>query len=45
MSSLKPAVHSQAQKAIFDRIVLGEAICKGVFYSKPGKQAIHSNMS
>lgn len=37
----------EALKAIFDTIrnLLGpgEAICKGVIYSKPGKRVIHSN--
>lgn len=49
LSSLKPAVAFVSPEAIFDRIrwrlVLGEAFCTDVFYSWPGKQVIHSNLS
>lgn len=46
LSSLKPAVVFLSTEAIFNGIrdpsVLGEAICKGVFYSWIGKPVIHS---
>lgn len=42
---LKPAVALlSAEGYIRYLLVLGEAICEGVFYSKPGKHVIYSNM-